>query len=460
MLTTGGGAHAPQPAAPPHEQAPRRGEEASATVRARATAVGLTGALGSVTPAGANAGGAMIRALHDTVRRDAALAWDTPRLATALTWFERFDAASDGRTHFVPAIGEHAVEGAMWNRQTLDLFDAFIAGSPALGRARGERVSTDVRQSYVSAIRLLRCREAGYDIAPEDVNWAAPLAGKTRKRAEPASTQRGAQAGVGLRMLHILAAAAAGFDRKSAQGKLEWAAVIGGHNLLLRGGEIGTPDDAHYEPHRVLRGRSLRWQPPCRSSGGRPWLIVHVVPIKDPTCSHKGYPTPVCRRHDGALGADPACAYDAFAATWWQRVGAGEPFPVDEAGRPCDGWWERASESALATALAAPLFTRLDGKTYRTSDTSQLCKRVARLAGVDATRVGAKALRIGGATDCREYTGEAGKGLVKRRGRWDTDIAEVYQRELVGTQLELSARMGSSFDASLEEVVPGWVQPA
>ena len=78
----------------------------------------------------------------------------------------------------------------------------------------------------------------------------------------------------------------------------------------------------------------------------------------------------------------------------------------------------------------------------------------------DATRVGAKALRIGGATDCREYTGEAGKGLVKRRGRWASDVAEVYQRELVGTQLELSARMGSAFDTSLEEVVPGWVQPA
>ena len=97
----------------------------------------------------------------------------------------------------------------------------------------------------------------------------------------------------------------------------------------------------------------------------------------------------------------PACAYDAFAATWWQRVGAGAPFPVAEARRPCDGWWERSPESALGAALAAPLFTRLDGGTYRTSDTRQLCKRVASLAGVDATRVGAKALRIGGATDCR-----------------------------------------------------------
>ena len=85
---------------------------------------------------------------------------------------------------------------------------------------------------------------------------------------------------------------------------------------------------------------------------------------------------------------------------------------------------------------------------------------MARLAGIDETHVGAKALRIGGATDCRECTGEAGKALVKRRGRWASDIAEIYQRELVGTQLELSARMGAAFDASLEEMVPGWVQPA
>ena len=42
------------------------------------------------------------------------------------------------------------------------------------------------------------------------------------------------------------------------------------------------------------------------ASRGRLWLLVWVIPIKDPKAEHRGYPTPIARRHDGAFGADPA----------------------------------------------------------------------------------------------------------------------------------------------------------
>ena len=53
-------------------------------------------------------------------------------------------------------------------------------------------------------------------------------------------------------------------------------------------------------------------------------------------------------------------------------------------------------------------------------------------------------------TDAKERTGEAGKHIIKRRGRWASDVAEVYQRELVGVQLALSAALGDSCGEELE----------
>jgi hypothetical protein len=168
------------------------------------------------------------------------------------------------------------------------------------------------------------------------------------------------------------------------------------------------------------------------------WLLVWVIPIKDPEGNHKGYPIPVARRHDGPLGSDPLCAYDAFAKVYW-RMGMTAtqraPLPVDPLGRPIDGWWLRELPPAL---LEAPFFTRPSGAVWTSADSSYLFKRIAVAAGLDPGPIGGKAVRIGGSTDAKESTGEAGKAIIKRRGRWASDVAEVYQRELLGIQLDLS----------------------
>jgi hypothetical protein len=221
----------------------------------------------------------------------------------------------------------------------------------------------------------------------------------------------------------------AGFDRVSARGELEWCAGIGSHNLLLRGGELGVPDNARSEPRRILRGRHLSWRAGNRASKFRLWLLVWVIPIKDPAGNHKGYPTPVARRHDGPLGADPLCAYDAFARLWWRMAGSGAPFPTNADGTPRADWWLLARGGAC---LELPLFTRPSGSMWTTEDSRKLFKRIAEAAGIDPSSVGGKASRIGGSTDAKDRTGEAGKAIIKRRGRWASDVAEVYQRELLG----------------------------
>jgi hypothetical protein len=448
--------------APPAQtrQKPRRGSDATAEVLSRAEALGLTGPLGAeAAPPGASCGGSFARHLEAQLRSSAADAWDTPRLSSALTWVGPFMEAT-GRTFFVPAFGhsQEADAGKQWNRRSLDLFTKFITSSAPIGAARGEHVSQATAKSYSQQVYLLRCREADYDVAPSDVGgYAGKGDGKTTKRKEPPAAERAL--GAGLRAVHLTAAAAAGFDRTTERGEIEWCAAIGGHNLLLRGGELGTPDNARHEPRRVLRGRHFSWRSPNRASRERLWLLVWVIPIKDPEGNHKGYPIPVARRHDGPLGSDPLCAYDAFAKVYW-RMGMTatrrEPLPVDPLGRPVDGWWLRELPPAL---LEAPFFTRPSGAVWTSADSSHLFKRIAVAAGLDPGPIGGKAVRIGGSTDAKESTGEAGKAIIKRRGRWASDVAEVYQRELLGIQLDLSTALGNAVGEDLEALCEGWAQP-
>ena len=446
----------PRPSpAPASETArkPRRGREATDAVRAHAERLGMTGPLGDdVRPPGASLGGERMVRLEQDLLADASLAWDTPRLATSLVWLESF--LRDGRTMFVDCRGPLAAVGVPWNRRSLDLLTRHITSSPPLGRTRGEHVSYAVAQSYTSAIYLLRCREANYDIAPAEQSFVAPLVAKTTKRKEPPPGTRALS--MGLRAIHFLAAAAAGFDRTSDRGGERWAAGLLAHNLLLRGGEVGVSDDAHPEPHRILRGRSITWQRPARGSRGRLWALVWVVPIKDPLCTHRGHPCPIARRHDGPFGADPLCPYDALARVWWQRMGRGRPFPVDARGHPLVDWHARTP----AALLHAPLFMGSDGEVWRTSTSRQLFRDIAAAAGLDPLQFGAKAGRIGGATDARERAGPGGADTVRRRGRWGSDVAEIYQRKLLAVQLDLSATLGEAISEDLEQMCSGWAQPA
>ena len=96
---------------------------------------------------------------------------------------------------------------------------------------------------------------------------------------------------------------------------------------------------------------------------------------------------------------------------------------------------------------------------WTTEDSRKLFKRIAEAAGVDPASVGGKACRIGGSTDAKDRTGEVGKAIIKRRGRWASDVAEVYQRELLGEQLDLSAALGDAVGEDLESLCEGWAQP-
>eukprot|EP00965_Chrysotila_dentata_P041533 1377519-Pleurochrysis_carterae.AAC.1 len=79
---------------------------------------------------------------------------------------------------------------------------------------------------------------------------------------------------------------------------------------------------------------------------------------------------------------------------------------------------------------------------------------MAAALGFDATEFGGKCWRIGGATDLvRDLQGEGGKAMIKQRGRWQLDVAAVYQRAIVDAQLDASAGIGDAQGVELEAIV-------
>ena len=316
-------------------------------------------------------------------------------------------------------------------------------------------MSADTISGYVSAIHLLRSREARYDVCPTEADLLGPLAAKQMRREEPPRGDR--RLCRGLRLEH-LAAAAKAVDRSSPTGIVEWATALTSHSALLRGGEPGVPDNADVDPRRIITWRSFRWQRGGRESAGRLWVLLMVVPIKDTTATRGGYPTPIARRHDGAFGADPLCTYDALALAWWRRRHGGAAFPVDADGLPAADWWSRPP-AASAPPLDAPFFTDAVGLVVRTTGVRDLARRYAAAAGLDPADVGAKSFRIGGATDWRDCLGDASAHIVRQRGRWCSDVAQVYQRPLLASHLAASMWVRPGGSADLEAVCAGFAQP-
>ena len=431
----------------------RRGKTAIGELLTMCGSCGLLGPLGIET----NLGGGLADELLARHRELSMQAWDIPRTHTAVRWLDACLHSMDLPTPFRPFVPALGLEGQIHNRHFLHAYVTFIRLSPPMGTTtRGEVVSAGTAASYGSCIHSVRSREAGYDIAPTAADITGPLAIRTMRRADNPAEER--KLTRGLRSSHMQTAADAGFDRSSEQGIIDWSGLLLSQNAILRGGEWGLPDGICGDPRRIITFGSFDFRDPRHESKWRMWFIVIIFKIKDLDAKSKGRPTPVCRRHDGVFGSDPLCTYDAIALAWWiRRAPRGAPFPLDALGRPAHEWWTLATRSD-GPALSDPFFT-CDGRIYTTAEVRRTVRRVATAAGQNPAEFGAKSPRIGGATEYKRLKGRGGEAFIKARGRWASDVALIYQRELVGEQLDASAEMGSTADADMEELCEGWSQP-
>lgn len=379
---------------------------------------------------------------------------DPARLQSALSHWERWRAEAPSRVAFVPLHGEGSpgtAEAERYNSETFELFTASCLRGGSLRRGHiGEPIATDTISGYVSALRAFLSRDGGIQMRSErhEVRTKALLRGVRQARG-PKVTRRKR---LGLRARHLRAAAARrGFDRtRSWAARRKWTAAVVGHSLVARGCELGRTDNKSFSPSRGLRWRDVEWHAIGALNPTHAALTAHLCAAKDGEGTGPRFPMQIRRRAEGNSSADDAlCAYDLLLAAWREDVKLlGE-----------------------VSARDAPIFrTSARGGTtaaYCTSDVRTIVREIASAAGEDAAAFGAHSLRIGGASDFRDlYDTSAAAGLeeakrvLKKRGRWRSDIAFIYARTSLDSSLEASARLADVSGRDIESAFAGWAEPA
>ena len=379
---------------------------------------------------------------------------DPARLQSALSHWERWRAEAPSRVAFVPLHGEGSpgtAEAERYNAETFELFTASCLRGGSLRRGHiGEPIATETISGYVSALRAFLSRDGGIQMRSErhEVRTKALLRGVRQARG-PKVTRRKR---LGLRARHLRAAAARrGFDRtRSWAARRKWTAAVVGHSLVARGCELGRTDNKSFSPSRGLRWRDVEWHAIGTLNPTHAALTAHLCAAKDGEGTGPRFPMQIRRRAEGNSSADDAlCAYDLLLAAWREDVKLlGE-----------------------VSARDAPIFrTSARGGTtsaYCTSDVRTIVREIASAAGEDAVAFGAHSLRIGGASDFRDLydtTAAAGleeaKRVLKKRGRWRSDIAFIYARTSLDSSLEASARLADVSGRDIESAFAGWAEPA
>jgi hypothetical protein len=414
-----------------------------AAARHDAAALGLAGPL--APPTSMWASGASARhmaageALASSFRERAMLSREggAARLQTALArWAEFVAVVGPDLVPFIPAAVAGDTRAACHAERTLGMFAEFMRASGSRARGHmGEAVRGDTIAALVSQVRMHRGLEAGYKLLTKE-QLLLPAAAKRMRQEDGPATQRALR--LGLRARHMRAAAAAGFDITSWWGVVRWALLRIGLSALARGGDLGVPEGKVFDPRRGLCWSHVQWVAARDYDGRYPVVVLWMVPTKDVSARKKRVPVPVRRRlPEGQIELSLACTYEALRASW------------------------RAQEAVVPEAErdATAFFRTVGGRVVTTADVRVAVRCAAAAAGVAPETVGAHSLRIGGATDFLERFGPAkATALVKARGRWESDISEIYSRASALAQIDASVEVWEAEGPELEAVTAGWAR--
>lgn len=126
-----------------------------------------------------------------------------------------------------------------WGRGRQPSSSSRARATSARQRGReGKALSSDSIDGYLSAIKTLCNFVAHHRITLDETNVVMPKASKRMRQTQGPPGARKLKRGIRASMLRKLAAA--GYDRTSERGVVEWAAALVSWNLLLRGAELGV----------------------------------------------------------------------------------------------------------------------------------------------------------------------------------------------------------------------------
>ena len=155
---------------------------------------------------------------------------------------------------------------------------------------------------------------------------------------------------------------------------------------------------------------------------------------------------------------DQFCPYLAIL-TWWS---------LRTAHIPEESWNDLPLFVAPGTHPASTDTTRV----FTGSQLLPMVRRDAIIAGLPPGEVFGNAYRIGGATDLRDAPSSAvsviegpvigmeqATRMIKDRGRWHSDIYEIYERGSLQEHALASAAITEAGGLDLEQILVGWIQP-
>ena len=416
----------------------------------RAARLGLTGPLGSTldakwsgipTPREAQ----LVEGLLDDGKRMAvnSSSRSNGRLDAALNYWERFAAETPHLRKFLP-LGDGPLRAAniRHNRRIKQMFkDYMLKVKPVGNNTSGTTISAGCADGYASALVIFRSIQADEDILGHDQDITAGKAAKQRRIEEgPRGKRKGA---LGIHGADIKKAYTK-WDFSLPDADLDYACVLWMHNTISRGADPGVKrKGARPDPLVDMMWSHLQWASMPQGGSFREFLTSYVVPSKDTNARQQRCPIPSAKRAarpDGSI--DPLCVCHFLRHAWTARSAV-------------------VPRGLRATTL---FFTHSNGTPYCAEDVERLAKKVAFLAGwpmEQVHQVGAKAFRIGACSDLYEdYGPTAAPAIIKRRGRWGSDVFNIYARTSLVDQLDASARVGNSSGLDMERAFPGWVQPA
>ena len=350
-------------------------------------------------------------------------------LHSALAALARFAASCPTRELFVRPRALGDMDASAHNEWTFILFVWYMSITPS--PTTGKLVATATVQTYTSLLKGYLSFSYAFELIDKPLRLQRLFKSLAEDAPEVVRKKRR-----GLRRRHLRRVGRLPIAKKRDLNTVNrMAAVATAWHVLARGGEI-APD--------VPASQWCKDKMPTRADlsfhrrRGRRYARVWLRPLKKKGKAAAAKVPQYIAEHDGS-------GSDVYALL--RRLETLDP----------------VEESERATT---PLFrTRVKGRKdtvrhMRVGELRAFVKVLAKELGfTNAAEWGAHSMRVGGATDLAA-TGQASELLLKAKGRWSSEIGAIYARMTPRALLAASRLMQKARGRDLEEVLPGFVQPA
>lgn len=373
----------------------------------------------------------LLRRLHAEAARRVGEAY-APKsrgpLNTALRALAEFAEQCPERELFrEKGVGGDRHAGA-WNEWTFVLFAVWMARR--VSRQTKKPVSAATIESYVSLLKGYLSYNYDFDLLDRAPRLSRLL--RAMRESEPGSGERRVRRGLRRRHLRRMWRRIEWVRADSPTRVNEHALLAVAWQVLARGGEL-APSCKDWSAARCPSRADLTFHTQRK---GPAYAMVWLRPLKKRGRGLAPKVPQIIPEYDGQ-GSD---AYRAL-----RRLE--ELDPVSDA--------QRASTPLFRMQAPGGAFVHITVKHMRAA----VRARMRGLGYAHPSHWGAHSCRIGGATDLMA-TGQASQLLLQAKGRWGSDIGRIYARLTRQGQIAASSLMQTAAGRDLEELLPGFVQPA